>query len=264
LASLVNLTHLDVSTNSWLELHGERSVSKYGFDDLSPISGLTELTYLDVSENAINGLQLEPLSGLKKLEWLDISILHRPNGAVLDITPIGNLTELTELRAARNEPMTGFEALGSLKKLVHLNLLFSKIEDLTPIAGLNTLEYLNLGYCHNLSDISPLAGLDNLKFLNLNATKVGYLEILRDKTSLECLGIYVERVVVSDYSPLYTLSNLQVLMVDKNCSRDQIIVLKNYLPDCDVALIHELDISLDLSENPENPDYYSFYMWYEH
>ena len=47
-------------------------------------------------------------------------------------------------------------------------LIFSSLNDLSPLAGLRNLSTLDLRGCNSLSDLSPLAGLINLSTLDLN------------------------------------------------------------------------------------------------
>ena len=98
------------------------SLSFNNISDLSPLAGLTNLTYLYLNDNNIS--DLSPLAGLTNLEvvlWLD-------NNSITDLTPLAGLTNLEVLY-----------------------LTFNNITDVTPLAGLTNLTELSLRG-NNISD----------------------------------------------------------------------------------------------------------------
>lgn len=102
------------------------------FDDLSPISGATQLESLRASINQVS--DLKPLSKLKKLDRLDLGRTQ-----VKDLGPLSELTALTEL-----------------------SLDGTQVEDLSPLAKLTQLETLSVKGT-KVKDLSPLDGLKKLK-----------------------------------------------------------------------------------------------------
>ena len=86
--------------------------------------------------------------------------------------------------------------------------------DLSPLAGLTSLQSLDLSGCRQLSgDLSPLAGLTSLQSLNLAGCKQlrGNLSPLAGLTSLQSLNLYGCRQLSGGLSPLAGLTSLQSL-----------------------------------------------------
>jgi len=102
--------------------------------DISPLSVLTELVHLDISNTYVT--DISPMAGLTSLVHLDIS-----NTDVEDISPLAGLTSL-----------------------VHLNMKGTDVEDISPLAGLTSLVHLDISNT-DVDDISPLAGLTSLTYL---------------------------------------------------------------------------------------------------
>ena len=96
--------------------------------DLSPISTLTSLEYLNISYCSIS--DISALSNLKNL-----ASLNARGNYIVDIKPIANLTNLTRLRLNRNH-----------------------IQDVTPLAELTQLEFLEIHH-NRIGDHSPLDAL---------------------------------------------------------------------------------------------------------
>ena len=75
-ANINNLTGLEHATNLtglWLgdkEVEGKGWINSNSIKDLSPLAGLTNLTWLNLSQNNIT--DLSPLAELTNLTWLDI------------------------------------------------------------------------------------------------------------------------------------------------------------------------------------------------
>ena len=121
---------------------------------------------------------------------------------------------LLDLNLSDNE-IGDIEVLASLTQLINLNLGDSDfsllnptpknfITDVTPLAGLRSLETLDLSF-NSLSDVSPLESLSGLTELNLSANTFRTEERIAALTNI---------------SPLETLSNLNVLKLNDNEIRD--------------------------------------------
>jgi hypothetical protein len=83
----------------------------------------------------------------------------------------------------------------------------SQISDLSPLAGLTSLQRLDLSGTQ-VSDVAPLAGLSSLQRLDLSGTQVSDVAPLAGLTSLQSLGLMSTQV--SDVAPLAGLSNLRI------------------------------------------------------
>ena len=106
---------------------------------LSPLSGLTNLTYLDAHGNH-NITSVAPLAGLTKLETL-----------VLRINSISSVS-----------------ALANLDQLQKLDLRWNSIGSISSFSGLTSLRTCYLQW-NEISDIAALARLTSLKTLDLRA-----------------------------------------------------------------------------------------------
>lgn len=113
--------------------------------------------------------------------------------------------------------------------LEYLGMWRQSIEELSPLAGLVKLEYLNLTQNYRIRDVSPLAGLTNLRYLDLDSNEITDISPLAGLTRLTYLKITLNRGItdisavanmkeleqfgcsfcaISDLSPLAGLTNL--------------------------------------------------------
>ena len=82
-----------------------------------------------------------------------------------------------------------------------LILADNRISDLTPLASMPDLVYVELFYNH-ISDLSPLSGLTKLKDLNVCSNHISDLTPLYGLTSLERLWYSDNRFTVGDHNAL--------------------------------------------------------------
>ena len=227
------LTRLDLG-EEWVN---HRRVNSNAISNLSPLSGLTKLTSLDLADNAI--LNVAVLSNLTNLTSLNLN-----NNSILDITSLSGLTNLTWLNLADNV-ISDVAALSNLTNLTSLYLSDNSISDVSALSGLTNLEWLNLGnnsisdvaalsnltnltslYLNNNSilDIAPLSGLTNLEWLNLGNNSISNVAVLSNLTNLKSLYLYNNSI--SDVSALSGLTNLEWLDLGNN-SISNVAVLSN-------------------------------------
>lgn len=132
MSQVKGLEELDVCIFSHMTSLKELFLGEGSFDDLSPISGATNLESLRASINQVS--DVAPLAKLKKLDRLDLGRTQ-----VKDIAPLRELTALTELQ-----------------------LDGTQVEDIAPLAKLPLLEVLSIKGTQ-VKDLSPLDGLKKLK-----------------------------------------------------------------------------------------------------
>ena len=175
--------------------------------DLTPLSGLTKLTWLRMAANQISNIS--PLAGLTNLEFLD---LWQNN--VSDITPLSGLTNLTGLSLGLNQ-ITDISPLAELTNLRGLTLNDNQLTDteLNHLTTLTNLTSLSLG-SNQLTDISPLSGLTNLTSLSLDSNQLTDISPLSGLTNLTRLYLYSNQI--TDISPLSGLTNLTRLLLYSN------------------------------------------------
>ena len=228
--NIADLTGLEFATGlSRLRLGVEFPHSRENaITDLSPVSGLTSLTWLSLSTNEITDVApLRTLTGLMELrlshnQITDLSplasltalrVLHLSGNRITDLSPLASLTALTELRLYHNQ-IVDVSPLAPLTNLIWLALSFNQVTDLSPLASL-TAPLRGLGLSHNqITDLSPLASLTALTGLDLDDNQITDLSPLASLTALVSLGLRDNRI--ADLSPLASLTALRRLYVEGN------------------------------------------------
>ena len=192
LSGLTNLTYLDLFGNE--------------ITNVSALSGLTNLTHLDLGWNE-DITDISALSGLTNLTRLTLLALK-----ITDISALSGLTNLADLDL-RQTKIKDISALSGLRRLQLLELDNIKITDISALSGLTNLTRLSLFHSADITDISVLSGLTNLIDLNLTGTNINDISVLAGLINLEWLGI--ELTNISDISVLSGLTNLKVLHLMK-------------------------------------------------
>ena len=170
--------------------------------DLTGLEYATELTVLNLGYVLTNGNRvnsnsisdLSPLSGLTKLTELNLF-----RNTIADLSPLSNLTELIELDLSGNVYISDLSPLSGLAGMRTLQLYSNNISDLSPLSNLTDLRWL--GVSNNLIwDIVPLSSLTELRGVSLSNNAVSDLSPL---SSLTKLGrVHILDCDVSDLSPL--------------------------------------------------------------
>ena len=130
--------------------------------DISPIEKCSNLKELNLDFSYETDVDISPLSGLTQLTKLQ---LWGKN--LTDLNGLQYLTELKELRLSGVHIVDGgsisdISPLSSLSKLAYLDLSYNNISDISPLSSLHELAYLDFS-CNNVSDLSPLFGLKGLR-----------------------------------------------------------------------------------------------------
>ena len=102
--------------------------------------------------------------------------------------------------------------LAGLTALQRLDLTNTQVGDLAPLAGLTALQTLKLRNTQ-VGDLAPLAGLTALQSLDLEGTPVGDLAPLAGLTALQ--GLNLMNTQVGDLAPLAHLTELHILIEDR-------------------------------------------------
>lgn len=207
LEALTELTYLDLTDNT--------------LRNLAPLSGMNALKELYLANNAVNSL--EALKPLKNLEVLDVSynslhtleqiygtaslrILRAGNNQIGSILGISDLYRLKELDLSHNN-LTEVKMLTALTDMEVLNLSNNAIPS---VLGLETMVHLhNLDISYNLiTELPPFAKTAELVSIDLSHNQVTLLDPL---AGLEWLNI-----VNADYNPeiadLLPLDSCQMLL----------------------------------------------------
>ena len=244
-SNISDLTGLEFATNlTRLDLGPDRTESNRGvsgdkvgvirqrqsfansneFSNLSPLSGLTRLEYLDLGNNVIKDVSV--LSGLTRLTYLDLY-----ENIISDVSALSNLTNLTSLDLYNNY-ISDVSVLSNLTNLETLNLQTNLISDVSVLSNLTNLKTLNLEE-NLISDVSVLSNLTNLADLDLEENTISDISVLANLSNLKWLDLYNN--VISDASALANLTGLEKLFFGTNVISD-LTPLSNLTNLTDLAL----------------------------
>lgn len=243
-AGITNLSGLEFAYNlKSIDLYGNR-----GLTDISQLSGLLNLTYIDAQSTAI--ADLSPLSGHYALTtvylsggtfsdisvvsgWPNIQKLMLQNDYIEDLTPLANLTTLKDLvvngifsdvsvianltnltRLSIYSPnVTSIASLAPLTKLTNFSLRYSQVSDISVLANNRDLMYVSLA-ANEISDISPLAGLDKIYWLAVWDNKLTDVSVVSTLTGLILLE--VNKNAITELPDLSALDKLQTIDFTSN------------------------------------------------
>ncbi|HOX84515.1 MAG TPA: leucine-rich repeat domain-containing protein [bacterium] len=175
--------------------------------DISPLKHMANLICLSLPYNR-NLADISPLAGLTQLSYLDLDTCDADGIAALE-----NLTELTYLNLSDNGKIKDISPIANMRKLQELWLGLEPIDDISPLAELTNLTFLWLGAC-KISDISPLQKLTELRFLYLNYNEINDIAVLSGLVNLERL--YLRYNEIEDISIIKNLSELDFIKLGFN------------------------------------------------
>ncbi|UEM01863.1 leucine-rich repeat domain-containing protein [Skermanella rosea] len=155
-----------------------------------------ELAWLDGLDFLFEGVSPEDVKRLSlvgvRLRGLGfLTGFHNVTSLDLSYTQVSDIGPIAEL--------TGLQSL---------DLSFTQVSDLRPITGLTGLQSLDLS-SPQVSDIGPIAGLTELQSLNLLSTQVSDIGPIAGLTGLQSLSLSSPQV--SDIGPIASLTGLQSL-----------------------------------------------------
>ena len=203
------------------------TLSNCGISSIATLSHLSQLEYLDLSENTVRNLSvitnmlelqelylnnnavtdLGSLSGLTKLKILDVSY-----NSLKAIDPIRTATALTYLSFSHNE-ISDIQTLAALTGLIELNASYNTITDVAALSGCTELEILSISN-NALSDISNLSALEKLRNLDFSYNQVKVLPQFKSNSSL--VSIDGSNNQIKDLKALSSLADLNIVLMDYN------------------------------------------------
>lgn len=177
----------------------------YLITDLYPVSQLSELKTLDISNTMVS--DLFPARNLTKLLSLNIS-----GTGIADLEPIRYNTKIRELYldstlVSSLEPVSNFDSL----KTLHLS--GSLVSDLSPVRGMAQLTDLRAENTP-VEDLTPVADLPALAILNISGTQVKSLEAIQYLISLSRISF--NNTAIQDLAALSNLTNLQIIEANQS------------------------------------------------
>lgn len=177
---------------------------------LTDISGLQYATNLQtLSLHAHNVSDITPLTQLSKLTNLTLSTGLNDQ----DLKLLANLKNLTHLDLHANYHIRDVSPLTSLTNLTNLDLSDNDISDVKPLASLTNLTSLDLSE-NDLSDVSSLASLPNLTDLKVSKNILIHLEQFTRFPGLTSLSL--DEIGLSDLEPLTRIPKLTKLSLTEN------------------------------------------------
>jgi len=201
-----------LTTLQSLNFHNSMIIS-----DISPLSELTNLMYLDLYDNNIS--DISPLSELTNLMYLDLY-----DNLISDISPLTELINLTELNVRYNR-VTDISALSNLTKIEELDISENfQISNISALSGMTNMKTLIL-HLNLIDDISALSNMNNLIKLTLNYNGISDITPLSNMTKLE--ELYLPYNNIRDISPLSGLDSLSVLELNENSILDILPLVQN-------------------------------------
>ena len=169
--------------------------------NISALSGLTNLTYLDLTGHNIT--DISALSGLTNLTHLYLGDAGRvDHTAGTSLGQTANFRQQTvdcgPLRDPVANSVSNISALSGLTNLTHLDLADNNVSDISALSGLTNLTRLNLEW-NNVSDLSPLVsntGFGTGDSVNLYGNgPLSYPSIYTHTPALKARGAGVNNVV---------------------------------------------------------------------
>ena len=158
-----------------------------GVRDLTGLEHAINLTYLDFWKSSVSNLS--PVTGLTNLTHLGFAA----NNAISDISALAGLTNLTALWVNGNL-ISDISPLAGLTQLSRLGLGSNNISDISALAGLTNLTLLRFNY-NSISDLSPLAsntGLGSGDEIYVKRNPLSYLSLHTHIPTLQSRGVTVE------------------------------------------------------------------------
>ena len=205
------ITHAEIKTLNRLEANDS------GISDLTGLEFATNLSYLNLSSWPSDDLPDNNISDVSPLTGLtDLTTLLIGGNNVSDLSPLSKLTNLTELWLESNS-ISVVSHLSGLPDLKELSLSDNNISDVSPLTGLTDLTTLLIGG-NNVSDLSPLSRLTNLTYLILNTNNIANISALAKLTNLDRL--FLSQNSIEDISALSKLTNLIELWLEHNQIED--------------------------------------------
>lgn len=134
--------------------------SSKGITDLTGLEYATNLSHLDLNGLPNRVSDLSPLSNLTNLSFLGLG----DNREISDITPLADLKNLKNLNLYSNA-IIDISALSGLTNLEKVSFWQCNFSDVKPLAKLTKLKSIQLGLTP-VKDYSPLVNLTNLTALS--------------------------------------------------------------------------------------------------
>jgi len=178
LKTIVAREDLDISNNKKLT-------------DLEPLSKLTNLKRLNISNTKINSLS--PLRNLTKIE-----VINATNSQISSIATLKYCTGLRELSVSKTR-INDLSVTSNFPALEKLDISFTSISNLEFLEFLPNMKDLRINNSP-ISSLKPIVSCKQLEYLKASDTKINTLDDLKTLANLQVL--FIENTSVSSLEPL--------------------------------------------------------------
>lgn len=217
-AGIVDLGGLEYAVNArFLDLGGN------AIADLSPLSGLDDLWYLEIDGPDQAFPDLSPIAGLTGLGELSVNEVSLGDEQIWPY--VATLTGLISLDV-QDTPVSDASALSALTGLEELQLSGTDVTSVTFVEDLPDLRALWISWS-GVADISPVYGLTALEELAISGLGIDDIGFAADMTDLAVL--IMSDCSVTDFAPLATLTALRHLEVS-GCGLTDVSFLSDLVP----------------------------------
>jgi hypothetical protein len=175
------------------------TISAGEFTDFSELRDFSHLTQLSISQVPLNG-----------------------NG-IVDISPLGSLTNLRELGLSMVRTKS-IVALASLKNVTRLSLGGTLISNISPLSSLASLEVLEIRDTR-VADLHPISNAQHLKEITVSGTQLPGLSVLAPLPNLKKLTIVEQQHI--DLTSVGLLTNLETLSIVGGALPIDVLPLRN-------------------------------------
>lgn len=225
-SALSNLTSLNLSDNfitdisslAGLENLQEINLSNNRITDLSSLSSIPSLLSVNIAGNtsltSLKGISLLPnvetlvISNLKNVasltpisEFQNLKILIADGSGITSLAPLVKCSKLSVLSVSNTTQMD-FDVLRNVP-LISLTANFCELTDVSGIAQISSLVFLEMRNNNGLTTIAPIAGCKNLQNVNVSGSPITDMEALLNCESLsylECEGCTISSAVLLRFS----------------------------------------------------------------
>ena len=159
---------VDYSDLKWFPKLQSLTIAAGNFTTLSPLSQLTQLHTLHITDSVVSSADLKVIASLPDLTYLTLSNCQ--------LSSIANLSGAKNLQYLdiSNNTVRDLAALSGMKHLKTLNLAHNAVVSLESITGITTLETLDVSY-NSLTSTAPIGSLFNL--INLDISYNGLMNL---------------------------------------------------------------------------------------
>ncbi|UNP82202.1 leucine-rich repeat domain-containing protein [Bacillus mycoides] len=189
-----------------------KTLSIYSGEGINEIAGLEYMTNLEkLTLRESNVTDISVISGLRHLKYLDLS-----SSPIESIQPVSKLENL-DMLFLRDNKIADFTPLSQMKKIKILDLIGNNIKDLTPLFTVLSLEEVYLAN-NQISNLSGIEKLKNVNLLWIGNNKISDVEPISKMSNL--IELEIADSEIKDISPLSKLVKIQVLNLEENYISD--------------------------------------------